>query len=92
MDVKITPEQAITILENMSRAMIMNYPYTEELNQIDSIIACLKDISQYAAIGKAFVAHQNAVPCDFGYNDEDCRTSDCCDTIRRLCELSAEVD
>ena len=89
---KMTPEQAITTLENMSRAMIMNYPYTKELNQIDNIISCMKEMTKYAEIGKAFVAHQKEVPCDFGYNDEDCQCSDCCDTNRRLCELSAEVD
>ena len=82
MNAKLTPEQAIKTIKQ----------YRHELPYANEIAALIESQTKYAELGKAFTEHQKAVPCDFGYNDEDCQCGDCCDTIRRLCELSAEVD
>ncbi|WP_373325650.1 hypothetical protein [Sporomusa paucivorans] len=97
MDAKITPEQAIDKLRKHDTLIgenSMGYQIYQSLShqEAQEIAYLLESQTKYAEIGEAFIAHQKAVPCDFGYNDEDCRIGDCCDTIRRLCELSAEVD
>lgn len=50
-----TKEQSLKILNNLSRAMIMGYPFEQELNQIDQVIAFIEQQEQYVELGRLAV-------------------------------------
>jgi hypothetical protein len=99
MEAKLTPEQPVKTID-LKEAKELMLIVVDQDGQVETFgnthlkqfFEYIESLNKYAEIGKAFVAHQKEGPCDFGYNDEDCQCADCCDTIKRLCELSAGVD